>query len=512
MPNHVTNMVLSSPEVIAQLLDEQERPDFTQVCPYPETMKYDSHGINLLIESTVFDETSGLKTLEDRRKDFKKVMESKGRTISNGDMAEFDAMTLNLMNSGFRHQRDWNLGIWSTKWNAYGYDESRSGKDRLVFDTAWGAPDNLLRELSANNVETPIVAMFADEDLGRNCGIYVYLGGNIIYDQCAEVDNWGVGKIQDRWNEFALELKNYDYDEEAMDELRQISIMHKLFRGKKPIGRITPQARKLAGLEKSDEQSPEFLTTLFTAVCRRDSGASVIYNSKGVTVHSRDHETEKSDNKWSSSRFHEGEFFYVADRAIIEFDYDAIAEAFEDLSEERSYLTDIPLMALLQYCGEDGMNLARVLGVLANFNGLVSVLRQPRQALGTTDDLNWIIDWMNRNRKEELTLEFDLFKQFIAGDIQFTTWADKASLPKPSLVPSLLSGETFPGLDDSRLGYEQCHIFKSMCMLYQYRNIITHNGITTEYMDSADGKVYQIVHGKLGTLVSVALSNGLPEF
>lgn len=53
MPNHVTNMVMSSPEVIAQLLDEQERPDFTQVCPYPEKLSPSGDGINLLIEETV---------------------------------------------------------------------------------------------------------------------------------------------------------------------------------------------------------------------------------------------------------------------------------------------------------------------------------------------------------------------------------------------------------------------------------------------------------------------------
>ncbi|AQT28036.1 hypothetical protein pVa21_095 [Vibrio phage pVa-21] len=506
MPNHVTNMVLSSPEVIAQLMNTDGCPDFTQVSPYPKEMEYDFDGINIMVEEAVRQALPKLTESNAARNDFAADKHHDERAIK-----QFNTMADNVLKTGFRHTMDWNLGIWSTKWNCYDFDKERSAEDRVVFDTAWGMPEGLLRELSANNVETPIVALFADEDVGRNCGIFVFLGGNIIYDQQAEIDRWGVGRIQDRWSEFAISLKNYDYCEEDMEELRQIPIMHKLFRDKKPIGRLTPQARKLAGLDNQDDQSPIFLTALFNAVCKRDSGVSFNYNSKGVTAFSRDYETETAEHEWMMSKHHDGEFFYVADNAVIEFDFDAISEIFADLDEHNSYTTDVKLLPLLQYCGDEGMNLARVLGILVNFNSLVASLRQPHTILQEAEDLDWVVDWMSRNRECDMTLEFDLFRQFVMGEIQFTSWADKADLPKPSLVPATVLNASFQGMDESRLGYEQCRVFKSMCMLYQYRNIITHNSISTEYMDSVDGKVYQVIHGKFSNLVHTCISNGLPD-
>lgn len=509
MPNHVTNMVISSPDVIAQLLDEQDRPDFTQVCPYPEKLKFDYNGINLLLEDTARRALTLLA--QGKEANIDEMLEGVGFELDDEDRGQFKAMLNNLASCGFRTERDWNLSIWSTKWNAYEHDKERSSDDQVVFDTAWSMPEGLLRELSANNVETPIVAMFADEDIGHNCGIIVFLGGNVIYDQRSEIGQRTVGGIQDRWSEFAITLKDYDYSEEDMEELRQVGVMHKLFRGKKPIGRLTPQARKLAGLDNQDDQSPVFLTTLFNEICKRDSGVSFNYNSKGVSAHSRDYETETAEKEWMMSKYHDGEFLYIADNAIIEFDFDVISEIFADLDEHNSYTTDVKLLPLLQYCGDEGMNLARILGILANFNSLVASLRQPYTIMQEAEDLDWIVDWMNRNRECDMTLEFDLFRQFVMGEIQFTTWVDKANLPKPSLVPATVLNASFQGMDESRLGYEQCRVFKSMCMLYQYRNVITHNSISTEYMDSANGKVYQVLHGKFSNLVHTCISHGLPE-
>lgn len=497
MPNHVTNMVLSSPEVISQLMNEKGCPDFKQVCPYPEKLEFGFRGINCLIDDVVRQACSTKGDV----KDLAKQVADK-YSIDPQTMKQLDAMVDNVQDAGFRHEMDWNIGIWATKWNAYEHDEDRSEEDRVVFDTAWSMPEGVLRELSANNVETPIVAMFADEDIGRNCGIFVFLGGNVIYDQQAEVDQWGVGKLQDRWNEFAIELKGYDYDDEDMQELRQLTVMHKIFRDKEPIGRLTPQARKLFGLDNQDEQSPMFLTTLFNSICKGNTGASIIYNSKGVTFYSTDYDGVSEHKGIQTGKIHEGEFVYVADNAVIELDPVAIAKVFEELSEEFSYTTDMKLLHLLQYCGVEGMNVARVLGVLVNFNSLVCSMKQPYVALNDPDDLKWITDWMDRNRSVDYNMELELFRQFIAGTVEFTTWADKANLPKPSLVPATIINASFPGMDDSRMGYEQCRVFKTMCMLYQYRDIITHNTISTEYMDSVDGKVYQVLHNGFKVLTA----------
>ncbi len=512
MPNHVTNMVMSSPEVIAQLLDEQDRPDFTQVCPYPDTMaESDGRGINLLIEETVrsvfstindvpIDDPVLLNDFVDKR--VSRVNSGNNYTVSEEDRQQFKTMLTNVKEAGFRHHMDWNLGIWDTKWNAYSHNAERSSDDRVVFDTAWSMPDGLLRELSANNVEVPVIALFADEDTGRNCGIVVYLGGCVIYDQRATVDNWGIGRIQDRWNEFAIELKGYDLDDEDMDELRQIPIMHKVFRDKPAIGHLTPQAIKLM-------EDSTFLTSLFNSCCNGHSGVSITYGSKGVSIDSRDYETEVTDGKFETSKYYSGEFIYVADNAIVELDKDVITAIFKEMDSHNSYTTDMNILALLFYCGHEGRNLARVLGVLVNFNSLVSSLNRPHSSLQSANDLDFIVDWMKRNRGVDINVEAELFKQFILGGASFSEWAEKASLPKPSLVPATITTATHDGMDDSRLGYEQFRVFKSICMLYCYRDIIKHNGISTIYTDTVNGVTYQVMSSKFNTITNLLLSSGV---
>ena len=171
-------------------------------------------------------------------------------------------------------------------------------------------------------------------------------------------------------------------------------------------------------------------------------------------------------------------------------------------------MTDMKLLQLLQYCGDEGKNLARILGVLANFHTLLLVLKDQGSAIHAKDGLTKITDWMSENRSVEMNLELDLLRKFVAGDVSFSAWAEKAVLPKPSLVPAtVVEGSYF---DDGcgRTGYEQVRAFKTMCMLYQYKDIMTCDMISAKYTDSTDGRAYTILHGKFKTLTNVGLTGG----
>lgn len=76
------------------------------------------------------------------------------------------------------NQHDWAIANWGTKWNSYGYTADTDFKDRkLTFLTAWSAPHPILEKLSEMYPDIKFEHEWADEDIGMNCGRYVYFDG-----------------------------------------------------------------------------------------------------------------------------------------------------------------------------------------------------------------------------------------------------------------------------------------------------------------------------------------------
>ncbi len=76
------------------------------------------------------------------------------------------------------NQCDWAVAMWGTKWNSYGYTSDTGFKDgKLAFLTAWSAPHPILQRLSEIYPDIKFEHEWADEDIGMNCGKYVYFGG-----------------------------------------------------------------------------------------------------------------------------------------------------------------------------------------------------------------------------------------------------------------------------------------------------------------------------------------------
>lgn len=69
----------------------------------------------------------------------------------------------------------WYIAKWDTKWNSYGYTADTGFKDgKLTFLTAWSAPHPILEKLSEMYPDIKFEHEWADEDIGMNCGRYVY--------------------------------------------------------------------------------------------------------------------------------------------------------------------------------------------------------------------------------------------------------------------------------------------------------------------------------------------------
>ncbi len=107
----------------------------------------------------------------------------------------------NIQKHGAPDWYDWCNKNWGTKWNACGYcpgtDYSQS--DCLEFDTAWSAAVSVIREMSEMFPEVELEHLYADEDMGHNCGRITYKGGSITEqtepygDEALELANslWG---------------------------------------------------------------------------------------------------------------------------------------------------------------------------------------------------------------------------------------------------------------------------------------------------------------------------------
>ena len=72
---------------------------------------------------------------------------------------------------------DWCIANWGTKWNSYGYEYFEPKNNTLEFFTAWGAPHPVIEKLSKMYPDIELSHRWADEDIGYNCGKYVYKDG-----------------------------------------------------------------------------------------------------------------------------------------------------------------------------------------------------------------------------------------------------------------------------------------------------------------------------------------------
>ena len=197
MPNHVMNIVRFSgdADAIRQMREAIQNPeygigsiDFNCIIPMPPSLD--------LEESSRMH--AGLRAYQD----FIKVY-TRGRTVNRNRLSDIPAAKEeaflkarkdvdrevfalgkqawnNLRQYGKATWYDWCFDEWGTKWNAYGFDEARplaTSDDVIAFQTAWNAPQPVMKAFSAKYPAIRMEHRWADEDTGYNCGKRIYENG-----------------------------------------------------------------------------------------------------------------------------------------------------------------------------------------------------------------------------------------------------------------------------------------------------------------------------------------------
>jgi hypothetical protein len=70
---------------------------------------------------------------------------------------------------------NWNRSRWGTKWNSYDIGDWHGKK--IYFHTAWSMPDPIFKALSFKFPDAKIKVSYANEDIGRGCGVAIYQAG-----------------------------------------------------------------------------------------------------------------------------------------------------------------------------------------------------------------------------------------------------------------------------------------------------------------------------------------------
>lgn len=169
--------------------------DFNQICPMPISLN------NIPAEEEV--QECAIACFKARENDLNTCDEYEKRAYG------FDFQELvsfgktyeeNVMLYGFRDWYHWRLSNWGTKWNSV--DASWEGNE-CTFDTAWSIPQQIYERLARTFPYIMFDVLFADEDLGRNCGTVHYSGdeSSVVVNYIDELDFardvWGTTSEED---------------------------------------------------------------------------------------------------------------------------------------------------------------------------------------------------------------------------------------------------------------------------------------------------------------------------
>jgi len=183
MPNNITNILEISGEGADLVLDEIGGDvddsgediyiDFNKIDPMPEEIMH-TNASDVEMASWIIDKLKGDQTAEvdNLRKKMEKLFDN-----------ELDQITATLIANakcGYNNWYSWSYDHWGTKWNAY----SQSIKDDqcIIFDTAWSTPYPLMITLSKKFPKNIFTIKYADEDIGKNCGMYVLQNGEVLQE------------------------------------------------------------------------------------------------------------------------------------------------------------------------------------------------------------------------------------------------------------------------------------------------------------------------------------------
>ena len=174
---------------------------------YEEIESYKKRGVNI----------DKLKQLDEDIKNFVSAPKDKRdslKTFASLNDIDFDGLGIhnleelgrtyikNIQDYGESNWYDWHNKNWGTKWNAC--ETIVLNENEVEFQTAWSTPEPIIKAIS-KKYHTRVEVEYADEDLGSNCGSYVYNCGELVDDVNGDY-------------EFACEAWGYDPEEMKEEE------------------------------------------------------------------------------------------------------------------------------------------------------------------------------------------------------------------------------------------------------------------------------------------------------
>ncbi|MFL9904587.1 hypothetical protein PQR71_41750 [Paraburkholderia fungorum] len=211
MPNWVTNKIKAPSHVIAAIIDDKGNVDFNRVITFDGDWPFD--GVYLDAENlaehvcgVVEDNPliAGLREINRSRISIKKMTDT--------SFEQFVQMLRNHRKCDTLHGMDFARKHWGTKWNAC---ESVANADAgtASFDTAWGCPTPVLEALSKRFPDDSIEVIFADEDIGSNCGSFTLKGSEVVSSDIADSYSKQSDEDKAKWRAFAYAVKGWNPEE-----------------------------------------------------------------------------------------------------------------------------------------------------------------------------------------------------------------------------------------------------------------------------------------------------------
>ena len=176
MPNYVKNILSfdGDPDQVSRLFSaikgENGLMDFNKLIPMPPELEIESGSRT----DAGFKEYMGFVADTGFRTELEQPYLSAHPEIDREEWDLGKQAFHNIREFGCPTWYEWRVQNWGTKWNA---SSAEIAEGRMSFLTAWNAPEPVIEKLSEMFPTVSIHYVWADEDIGYNCGKRTYQGG-----------------------------------------------------------------------------------------------------------------------------------------------------------------------------------------------------------------------------------------------------------------------------------------------------------------------------------------------
>lgn len=184
MANWVTTKITAPPHVLAALLNTDRVVDFSRIEAFSGTFAWNSidKAAETLAEIVLRRPLSEDLELAGLQAEVR--AETTLSSLDDHAFEQFVQMLRNHRHCGFFHESDFAYERWGTASNVVESSVDLAA-GTAVFQTAWSCPIPLFNALSKQFPSDRIEIQFADEDVGRNCGRFALLDGELVESDIA---------------------------------------------------------------------------------------------------------------------------------------------------------------------------------------------------------------------------------------------------------------------------------------------------------------------------------------